>query len=196
MPDLNLKGDEEQQAPSQAAPRHRRGTVLFGALTGTLVIVFAVFVVVKLGLLQPQEQEATQPELQPTFKADTFSQKVRVADTLAPDSAKGPVSLANNATLPESSPVWLADSSAQAKGSGKFTIHLSTWRSGKRAADELRRLKRFGLEVYLTQSEPDSVGRVWNLIRLGHYQTLDEAKRMAEGILDTLVVGYTFEREQ
>jgi hypothetical protein len=64
------------------------------------------------------------------------------------------------------------------------------------ATEEVRRLKRLGFDVYLTQSEPDSVGKVWNRIRMGHYQTLDEAKRIAGRFLDTLVVGYTFEKEK
>jgi septal ring-binding cell division protein DamX len=194
VPDLNLKGEEEHQAPSQEPAGHRRGAILISVLAGTLVIVIAVFVVVKLGLLQPQEREATQPEPQSTFKADTISQKVRL-DTLTVDSSKTRIAPAISAALPESSSVSVTDTSAQVRGSGKFTIQLSAWRSGMRAAAELRRLKGFGLDVYLTQSEPDSVGMVWNRIRMGHYHTLDEAKRFVGGLLDTLVVGYTFEKE-
>jgi cell division septation protein DedD len=197
VPDLNLKGEEEQQSPGRKPPGRRRGIVFVSAFAGTLVIIaIAVFIVVKLGLLQPQEREATQPEFPAAFKPDTISQKIQTADTLAADSTKIGLPSASIAAIPESSGVSLTDTSAQMKSSGQFTIQVSAWRSAKRAAEELRRLKRFGLDVYLTQSSPDSLGRVWNRIRMGHYQTLDEAKRVADKLLDTLVVGYTFEREK
>lgn len=196
MPDLNLKGEEEPRPQSQEPSGHRRGAVLIGVFTGTLVVVIAVFAVVKLGLLQPQEREATQFEPQSSSKVDTFSHKVRKADTLATDSTGAQFPLASNAAPPESSSVSLADTSSRARGLEKFTIQLSAWRSAKMATEEVRRLKRLGFDVYLTQSEPDSVGKVWNRIRMGHYQTLDEAKRIAGRFLDTLVVGYTFEKEK
>jgi septal ring-binding cell division protein DamX len=195
VPDLNLKGEEEQQTLGRKPPRRRRGIFFLSAIAGTLVVIaIAASIVVKLGLLQPQEREVTQPEPQPTFKPETISQKIGVADTLAIDSSKTQLPPANIATLPESSAVSPADTSAQLKSSGEFTIQVSAWQSGKRAAAELRHLKRLGLDVYLTQSEPDSLGRVWNRIRMGHYQTLEEAKRVAERFLDTLLVGYTFEK--
>lgn len=195
MPDLNLKGEEEQQAPAQESSGHWRGTVLIGIMAVTVVVI-AGFVVVRLGLLRPREPELTQPEAQSTLKSDTLSHRAGALDTLVKDSIGTRAPLVSTIAVPESSSVALVDTSVQMRGSGEFTIQLSAWLSGKGAARELRRLQRYGLDVYLTESEPDSLGRVWNRIRMGHYQTLDEAKRVADRFLDTLVVGYTFEREK
>ncbi|MGA9364542.1 MAG: SPOR domain-containing protein [Bacteroidota bacterium] len=195
MPDLNLKGEEEQQAPAQEPSGHRRGRVLIGILAGTLVVAVAGFAVFKLGLPHPQERELTQPETQSTLKSDTLSQRAGVVDTLVKDSIGTRAPLVSTVAAPESSSVALVDTSFQKRGSGEFTIQLSAWASGKGAAKELRRLRRCGLDVYLSESGPDSLGRVWNRIRMGHYQTLDEAKKVADRFLDTLVVGYTFEKE-
>jgi hypothetical protein len=194
MPDLNLKGEEEQQAPSQTPSGHRRGKVLIGTLAVTLVVAIAGFAIIKLGLLQQQERELTQPDAQSTLRSDTISQGAGVVDTVAKDSTVAQAPLLSSVALPESSSVSLVDSSVQKRALGEFTIQLSAWLSGKGAAKELRRLRRYGLDVYLTESEPDSLGRVWNRIRMGHYQTLDEAKAVADRFLDTLVVGYTFEK--
>jgi hypothetical protein len=196
MPDLNLKGEGEQESPVQEPSRHGRRRVWIGMLAGTLVVAIAVFAVVKLGLLQLREQETTQLEAPPALRSDTISQTSGVADTLVKDSIGTRSSLLSTVALPESSSILPADTSVQMGGPREFTIQLSAWRSEKGAAKELRRLRRYGLDVYLIQSEPDSLGTVWNRIRMGHYQTLDEAKAVADRFLDTLVVGYTFEREK
>lgn len=196
MPDLNLKGEEGQQAPAQEPSGRRRGRVLLGLFAGALIVLIAVFAVGKLGLLRPQEPEALQPEPQSQLKADTVSQVTGVVDTSAKDSIGTRAPLMSTVALAESSSILPVDTSVQTRGSGDFTIQLSAWLSEKGAERELRRLRRYGLDVYLTESEPDSLGRVWNRIRMGHYQTLDEAKAVADRFLDTLVVGYTFEREK
>jgi cell division septation protein DedD len=169
---------------------------LIGILAGTLVVVIAVLAVVKLGLLQPQEREAIQPEPPSAVESDTISQMTRVVDTLTSDSIGTQAPLVSTVAPAESSSISPVDTSVQMRGPGEFAIQLSAWLSAKRAEKELRRLRRFGLDVYLSQSEPDSLGRTWNRIRMGRYQTLEEAKRVADKFLDTLVVGYTFEKEK
>jgi cell division protein FtsN len=195
VPDLNLKGEEEQEPQAQEPSGVRRGKGWVGIVAATLVVAIVAFAVVKLGLLQPQERESTQPETQSILRSDTLSQRAGVSDTLVKDSRVAHAPALSNVALPESVSVSLVDTSVQKGGSGEYAIQLSAWLSGKGAAKELRRLRRYGLDVYLTESEPDSLGRVWNRIRLGHYQSLDEAKRVADRFLDTLVVGYTFEKE-
>jgi cell division protein FtsN len=96
---------------------------------------------------------------------------------------------------PEGSSVLKSDSSASVKEPGKYRIQVSAWLSGSRAAKQARRLRHLGLDVDLVKSGPDSVGRVWNRILMGSYDTLDEARMVARAILDTLVVGYTFVEE-
>jgi septal ring-binding cell division protein DamX len=191
-----LKGEEDRQAPAQEASGGRRGKVWIGILAGILVVGAVAFVVVKLGLLRLQEREAPQPETRSALASDTISQRVGVVDTLARDSVGTQSPVPSSAAPPESSSVALVDTSIQKKAPEQYTIQLSAWVSEKGAAKELRRLKKYALDIYLTQSEPDSLGRVWNRIRMGHYQTLDEARRVADRFLDTLVVGYTVEREQ
>jgi len=196
VPDLNLKGEEEQETPALEPSKHRRGTVLIGVLVGALVVVVAVVAAFKLGLLQPQERKAIQSEPPSAVESDTVSQMTGVLDTLAKDSIGTQAPLASTAVQAESSSISSVDTSLQMIGPGGFTIQISAWLSAKRAEKELRRLRRLGLDVYLTQSEPDSLGRIWNRIRMGHYQTLDEASAVADRFLDTLIVGYTFEKEK
>jgi cell division protein FtsN len=81
------------------------------------------------------------------------------------------------------------------KEGAKYRIQVSAWLSGNQAAKQARRLRRLGLDVDLVKSEPDSVGRVWNRVLMGSYETLEEAKMVARAVLDTLVVGYSVVEE-
>jgi cell division protein FtsN len=194
MPDLNLKGEERRENPAQA-PKKR--IWLVSVLVSGLVIVLAVVLIkYRTGGPVAQEDDGSQVAPASTQSLDTVSQTSTDADSVAIDSIDAVLAAANQSAVRESSSVFMSDSSGYTNEMTRYRIQVSAWLSGSRAAREVRRLHRLGLDVDLVKSEPDSVGRAWNRILMGSYETLDEAKMVARAILDTLVVGYTFVREK
>ncbi len=190
MPDLNLKGEEEPQEISRERehPGGRRTVWLLMLFGGLVLLVAGVFVLFDSRIFQPEQSEIFPPEPTVTVKLDSGARVSKLADSLVADSVNSQTALQFTRAL--------AESSASPITSGKYTIQLSAWRLEWRAKEEAKRLRGLGLDVYLLKREPDSGGKVWNCIRMGHYQTHEDAKKAAEGFLDTLVVGYTYEKEE
>jgi cell division protein FtsN len=193
VPDLNLKGEEEQESQAQAP---RRRFWLLSVLISSLLIVIAVVILeFEAGVPVAREDDGTQTAQASTKALDTALQVVRGTNSIAPDSTKTALAAVNEKVAQEDSSVVTSDGSASAKERAKYRIQVSEWLSGSRAAKQAQRLRRLGLDVDLVKSEPDSVGRVWNRILMGSYGTLEEAKTVARAVLDTLVVGYTVVEE-
>jgi cell division protein FtsN len=193
VPDLNLKGEGKQASPAQA-PRKRFW--LTSVLISSLLIVVAVVILeFEAGLPVAREDDGTQTAQASTKPLDTAFQVVSDTNSIAFDSTKAALVAVNENVAPESSSVVTSDGVPSVKEPGKYRIQVSAWLSGNRAAKQARRLRRLGLDVDLVKSEPDSVGRVWNRVLMGSYETLEEAKMVARAVLDTLVVGYTVVEE-
>jgi cell division protein FtsN len=193
VPDLNLKGEEEQESQAQAP---RRRFWLLSVLISSLLIVIAVVILeFEAGVPVAREDDGTQTAQASTKAHDTTLQVVRDTNSIVPDSTKTALAAVNEKVAQEDSSVVTSDGSASAKERAKYRIQVSEWLSGSRAAKQAQRLRRLGLDVDLVKSEPDSVGRVWNRILMGSYGTLEEAKTVARAVLDTLVVGYTVVEE-
>jgi cell division protein FtsN len=193
VPDLNLKGEEKQENPAQA-PR-KRFWLLSVLISSLLIIVAVVILEFEAGVPVAREDDGTQTAQASTKALDTALQFVSGTNPIASDSTK-PAQVAVNETVdPEDSSVVTSYSSTSVKERAKYRIQVSAWLSGSRAAKQARRLRRLGLDVDLVKSERDSVGRVWNRILMGSYETVQDAKMVARAVLDTLVVGYTVVEE-
>jgi cell division protein FtsN len=193
VPDLNLKGEGEHESPARA-PR-KRFWLLSVLISSLLIVVAVVILEFEAGVPVAREDDARQTAQASTKTLDTALQVVSDTNSIASDSTKATLAAVNEKAAPQDSSVVSSDGSASVKERAQYRIQVSAWLSGSRAAKQARRLRRLGLDVDLVKSEPDSVGRVWNRILMGSYETLEEAKMAARAVLDTLVVGYTVVEE-
>lgn len=61
----------------------------------------------------------------------------------------------------------------QPMGSGSFTIQVSAWQSRSKADEEVSKLSQAGFPAYIETTS--LVGETWYRVRIGRYQTKDEA---------------------
>ena len=190
MPDLNLKGEDQQWGTlSVEAPLQSKGkTWLILLISVTFVVLVGAVFLFEPRINRSEDEEILQPESAVKIYA--------AADSLLLDSLMRRALVRYAPTEPESLTVVASDSSSRSTPSGPFTIQLSVWQSEWKASQEVKRLRGLGLDAYLMKSEPDSTREVWHRVRMGHHRSLEEAKRVGEKFLDTLVVGYTFEKEK
>lgn len=66
-------------------------------------------------------------------------------------------------------------------GDARFSIQVGAFTQKKQADDLTQRLKEKGYPVYITSQVISGMGRMYR-VRIGHYRTLDEAKREAKYI--------------
>lgn len=198
MPDLNLKGEDGQWGAAllEAPLQSKEITWLVVLVTGLLVVLVGVFFLFESRIIQPEDKEVFQSEAAITSMPDATMRIFTVADSLLLDSLTQRALVQTALTQTESSTVAVSDSSLRSTPPGDYTLQLSAWQSEWKAKEEVKRLKDLGLDVYLIKGDPDSAGKVSYRVRMGHYQTLNEAKRVGERFLDTLIVGYTFEKEK
>lgn len=67
------------------------------------------------------------------------------------------------------------------RGDAPFSIQVGAFARKKQAEDLTQRLKGRGYPAYITSQVISGMGRMYR-VRIGHYQTLDEAKRQAKYI--------------
>jgi cell division protein FtsN/nucleoid DNA-binding protein len=57
-----------------------------------------------------------------------------------------------------------------------YTVQVSSWRSATIAEREVERLKNLGHDAFIYQVFLESKGSTWNRVRVGYFQTLEEAE--------------------
>ena len=165
MPDLNLKGEEEQPTDTAEESEVDGKRKMWLVVLIVVVLAAAAFVVIRLGIFRPEHRETTLSAAESSLKPDTFVQAFKPVDSLARDASKTGARLTPTEMGPDSTAVVVPDSSLTSKPHGRYAIQLSAWQSNKKAEQEMARLKGLGLDVYLVKSEPDSAGRTWNRVR-------------------------------
>lgn len=197
MPDLNLKGNEnEWGGPSEPALRSAgRKTWLIILLAGFFFFAVGLFVIFQSKILETEYKETTDPlavitpNLNEPAKLHAMSESMN-ADSILPDARVQRVLIPS-----ETSEVMISRGSAFATTPGKYTIQVSAWQSEWKAKVEADRLRELGFDVFITKADVDTNGKVWHRVRIGHYQNIEDARRAAEGLISYLESGYTIEKE-
>ncbi len=207
MPDLNLKGEglEWESSNKPSRPRNRR-RIWFG-------LFFAIILVAAAGgyaLFESRRvQQVSEMPTAPAAKLDSSHNSIgavpilgetsRTAMTLA-DSVLTDTIASQGSTLPSTSETEKRSDEVQipltpSTATRRYTIQLSAWQSEPKANDEVTRLRTHGLDPFIVHTIPDSAGRTWHRIRVGHFGTVAEARKAAEEMVDSLVSGFTIEKD-
>jgi hypothetical protein len=195
LPRFNLKGDDaEWETLPQPTKRKKRAWII-PVVVGSLVLIAGALFVPDWGILLQKEPPVHLSDSPMVALRDTFWSMPMAADSVSGDSLAVLGSIDSVSVRSGSTTAAMAAIPSE-NISDLYTIQLSAWQSEWKARAELNRLQKLGLEVYLVKTDADTAGRVWHRVRMGHFTTLAEARRVAERLLDTLIVGYTVEKEK
>jgi cell division septation protein DedD len=128
-------------------------------------------------VIQPAPQEMAQEPPVQQAPAEQTPTPVEQTPTPTPSTAqKTPTPAASKAATQQAPPrqmVKPAPAVQQPMGSGAYTIQVSAWQSRSKADEEVSKLSQAGFPAYVEASAIG--GDTWYRVRVGRYQTRNEA---------------------
>jgi len=79
---------------------------------------------------------------------------------------------------------------------GLFTVQISSWRSSVKAEREAERFQRAGYSAFVERANIPAKGGAWYRVRVGQFNTREEAERQAADLEAQLDAGYWITHKQ
>ncbi len=210
MPDLNLKDEEEfsnEHENYEKKPRkprfHKGGRG--GGNTDKILIIATIVILLVLGAvmlnqfgvinlwgtgdsqvtvaLPPLEEEVVEPIPEPREPTLTPTPEVREPEAEDPQPEEPPTAPAREREAPQE---------VRPSGTGQYSVQVSSWRSQQNAEQQAQRLRDAGKDAFVSSGTVN--GTTWYRVRIGRYQTIEEAERAAENFQLVLEAGWVVVR--
>ena len=207
MPDFNLKGEESEWGSEDKLSRPRKRKWMWIALSLAVVLIAGVggYALFESGRVQQMGEmpSVTTTNLESGHTSlgvipalpETSQTSVAMGDSVSTNLTGSQDSAGLSAIVSENrvgeNPMPVAPSTT----SRRYTLQLSAWQSEAKANEEAARLQAHGLEAFISRSLPETSGRVWHRVRVGHFATVSDARKTAEAMVDSLVSGFTVEKD-
>lgn len=203
MPDLNLK-DEEEFSRGRGGNVEKTRKSRFhagggGGNSSNTILLIAIVVLIALGVvmlnqfgvihlwgtgtspvvveLPPLEEEEVPPILEPT--EPNLTQLPEQVITPVPDDRPA----LGQREEPRERPRELRPA-----GTGMYTVQVSAWRDRSKAETQVQRIRAAGKDAYVDQTTIN--GTTWYRVRIGRYNTREEAENDARGFQLLLETGW------
>lgn len=205
MPDLNLKDEEEFAETGGSNPARSRKSRFHGSGGGdnsNKILLVAIVILLVLGVvmlnqfgiinlwgtgegrvtvdLDPLEEEAVEPIPDPREPELTPAPDIAIRD--------------ETEEIPEPPPVRVPDREREQPreirptGTGLYTVQVSAWLDRQKAETQAQRIRNAGKDAYIDQTSINGV--TWYRVRIGRYQTRQEAEEEARRFQLLLETGW------
>jgi hypothetical protein len=197
MPDLNLKDEEEfsdDRSREPQAPRKSRFHGSGGGDGSNKILLVAIVILIILGVvmlnqfgvinlwgtgdsrvvvdLPPLEDEIVDPLPEPReLELTPIPEEVEPAEEIPP-------------------PVRERQQPREVRpaGTGQYTVQVSAWRDRQKAETQVNRIRDAGKDAFIDQATINGV--TWYQVRIGRYQTREEAEAEANNFQLLLETGW------
>jgi septal ring-binding cell division protein DamX len=207
VPDFNLKGDDSEWGSEEQSSHRRKRRWIWISISLAVILIAAVAGYVRFqhpsetGIGETSNAGDTNLQIgRDSLKVvpsaqDTFHTSVVMADSGQPSLSQSVDSTLVSVAKAETHELESTRPEVSITTARRYTLQLSAWQSEAKANEEVARLRALGIEAFISYSLPETSGKVWHRVRVGHFGTVGEAKRAAGEMVDSLVAGYTIEKD-
>ena len=204
MPDLNLKDEEEfsdERGGNPGKPRQSKFHGSGGGDNSNKILLVAIIVLIALGVvmlnqfniinlwgtgetrvtvdLPPLEEETVDPIPDP--REPELTPVPEEPEPAEPEPAE-------EVQEPVVSPEREQPRDVRPAGTGQYTVQVSAWRDRQKAETQVQRIRDAGKDAFIDQASIN--GTTWYQVRIGRYQTREEAEAEARNFQLLLETGW------
>ncbi len=129
---------------------------------------------------QNLQQQARQQAIQDSMARARAQEEQGVTTERNHKRTSGEDSAANASTAPADTS---SDFSSLFSPNGDYALQVSSWRSQKRAQEELNKWKKRGYsQAYLMKYGKEETGNIWYRVRLGHFKSHADGEQVSRKV--------------